>query len=823
MRLLGGFGLVLVLGAAQSTFAYQTAAENVAAADAQGRSERIASLSAATRTAVLQMEAGYRGYFLVGNPGFLASYTAGAEMFTADVAELEQLSIADHAKVALWRALERRVAAWQSDIIHPGIALRSLSAAVVPGVQEDALGLPSAATSQQDIKGIQRILDQAVAAEQADVLERHVATVATNDRFMATLLWGTLAELGLGLVVAFLFARHLGFANARVRSGERRFRQMFDNNPSIKLLIDPASGAIIEANQAACDFYGYSHTHLLHRHITDLNPMLTAAIAGAKLAQTTVDGRTSIVERHRLASGELRDVDIRSSPVDDDASGRVLVYLIIHDITERMRAEEALRGSEERFRKQYLGFPLPTSSWVRVGNDFVLQDFNDAAEAITGGYIRHWVGKTASDCYTHQPEVLAGLQACVAEQRTITQEMRYRYRATGSDRDLAVSFVFVPPLTVMLHTEDITERQQAEQQREAMARSEKLRALGQMATGIAHDLNQSLMLVASYSDLARQALVQEPPNLLELENLLTTTTQAALDGGETVKRLLQFTRTAPEQDGQLVDLSTVVHDAAQLTAPRWRDSAQAEGRAINLIIEAEGIPTVLGSPGRLRELMINLIFNAVDALPAGGTIRLRALAEDGQGIVEVVDTGVGMSAADQARAFEPFFTTKGESGTGLGLPMVFGIVEQHRGHIEVRSAPGEGTTIRMRFPLVAASEAAKLASAPAQVQRSRPLRVLTVDDEPMMTKAVVRMLKPLGHVVVVAGSGEEAIEKLTEQTFDVVVSDMGMGAGMDGMELAAAVKHRWPDVRFLLATGWGAAIDPSEARASGVEAIHSKP
>jgi CheY-like chemotaxis protein len=331
------------------------------------------------------------------------------------------------------------------------------------------------------------------------------------------------------------------------------------------------------------------------------------------------------------------------------------------------------------------------------------------------------------------------------------------------------------------------------------------------------------MLVASYSDLARQALVQDPPDLPELENLLTTTTQAALDGGETVKRLLQFTRTAPERDGQLVDLSKVVDDAAQLTAPRWRDAAQVEGRPINMHVEADGCPTVHGSPGRLRELMINLIFNAVDALPSGGTIRLRVLAEDGQGIIEVVDSGVGMTAEDQARVFEPFFTTKGESGTGLGLSMVFGIVEQHRGHIEVRSAPGQGATFRMKFPLAEASGDARPGGGSAQVKPLLPMRILAVDDEPMMTRAIVRMLKPLGHVVSVAASGEEALEKLAEHPFDAVVSDLGMGSGMNGWELADAVRLRWPGVRFLLATGWGAAIDPAEATTRGVEAVLSKP
>lgn len=494
------------------------------------------------------------------------------------------------------------------------------------------------------------------------------------------------------------------------------------------------------------------------------------------------------------------------------------------DVTQRTVAEIALRASEERFRKQYKGIPLPTYSYDQVGDDFVLQDYNDAADTISEGRIREGLGKRASEWFADMPEILMDLRACVAEQQGFRRETSYRFRTTQRVRDLALSYVFIPPRTVMIHTEDITEAKHAEQQREAMAQSEKLRVVGQMATGIAHDLNQSLMLVSSYSHLARQALAQDPPDVAEASDLMTTAAQAAMDGGETVKRILMSTRTEPEQNSQMIELSGLVRDAAHLTSPRWRDAAQGEGRPISLHIEVEGQPMVLGSPGQLRELMTNLIFNAVDALPTGGTIRLRVLAAAGQGIVEVTDSGIGMSDEVQVRVFEPFFTTKGERGTGLGLAMVFGIVEQHRGQIGVRSAPGEGTTFRITLPLVSEIAVAEPSAKTKDVLDPLVLlRVLVVDDEPMMTKAVVRMLKPAGHLVTTAASAEEALERLANEDFDVVVSDVGMGAGMNGWELVDVVRGRWPDVRVMLATGWGAAIDPGEARTRGVEAVLSKP
>jgi two-component system, cell cycle sensor histidine kinase and response regulator CckA len=372
---------------------------------------------------------------------------------------------------------------------------------------------------------------------------------------------------------------------------------------------------------------------------------------------------------------------------------------------------------------------------------------------------------------------------------------------------------------------DVTERVEAERQRQALERSEKLRALGQLASGVAHDVNHSLMLVASHGELARRAVERQPLDLDEVREFCSTAIQAALDGGETVKRLLLFARGSPDQEQRPLRLAEIAEQVGRLTAPRWREAAAADGCPIQLDLAATSDPIVLGSPAGLREALTNLVLNAVDALPRGGTIRLGVSTEGQHAVVSVADSGVGMEVAVREHMFEPFFTTKHEGGTGLGLAEVFGIVQRHGGEIQVASAPGKGTTVRLLFPCLAAEALDKPETlAPTlPTLAGRSLRVLAVDDEPAMTKAVQRLLRPAGYRVSTAHSGEEALDRLSAEPFDVVVTDMGMGAGMNGYELAERVREQWPHVRMVLATGWGAAIDPGEARVHGIDAVLHKP
>jgi len=456
---------------------------------------------------------------------------------------------------------------------------------------------------------------------------------------------------------------------------------------------------------------------------------------------------------------------VSMSPLPGPDGARVGTLAMVTDITDRKQSEEALRVLDRAMAATSTAVAI---SDVRLPTHPVVY-VNPAFERLTG--------YTADEIVGRRLDVLSGpdtdvgtykelTAAFTAERNALLTSISYRKDGTTFWSELALAPVRAADGQashyVWLLT-DISARKQAESQAEALARSEKLRALGQLASGVAHDLNQSLMLIASYGDLARRALDQATLDRGELREMFTVVTQAALDGGDTVKRLLQFARAPIDAPTTAIDLTALAREVAQLTAPRWRDAAQPEGRPIKLELETSGHPVVLGSAAPLRDALMNLVSNAIDALPNGGSIQVRVLDAAEQAVLEV-----------QSRIFEPFFTTKGEKGTGLGLPTLFGLVERLNGQVQVQSSPGVGTTFTLRFPLAEAPApmptSATTTRQPAEQQR---LRILAVDDEPALTKAVVRLLRPRGHIVKTASSGEEALECLAAEPYDLVLSDVG--------------------------------------------------
>ncbi len=352
---------------------------------------------------------------------------------------------------------------------------------------------------------------------------------------------------------------------------------------------------------------------------------------------------------------------------------------------------------------------------------------------------------------------------------------------------------------------------------------ERLSALGSMAAGLAHDFNNSLSLILGYSELLLSELADTPYRARSDEYLGTVIT-AAQDAARMFGRLRSIYRQADhDQEWQTVDLNTLVEQAATLTRPRWHGQALGQGVTIRLSTDlAPALPMLLADAAELREMLTNLIFNAVDALPQGGEITLRTGAgEDaGEVVLEVADTGVGMDEETRRRCLEPFFTTKGQKGTGLGLAMVYGTIQRHGGRIALASQPGRGTTFRFYLPL-SPRPVADVPAAEAVPEVQRPWRVLVVDDQPVFVNILRHYLASDLHTVDTAQDGREALERFRARTFDLVITDRAM-PHMRGDELAAAVKKLSPHTRVILLTGYDGPTD-AQAPEGVVDTLVLKP
>ncbi|HEU4367914.1 MAG TPA: GAF domain-containing protein [Methylomirabilota bacterium] len=349
-----------------------------------------------------------------------------------------------------------------------------------------------------------------------------------------------------------------------------------------------------------------------------------------------------------------------------------------------------------------------------------------------------------------------------------------------------------------------------------LVRTEKLRALGEMASGVAHDFNNLLASVLGRAQLLLRR-VQEP----QLRQWLQVIERSALDGAQTVRRLQEFTRIRRDQPLVPLDINQIVHDALEITQSRWKEEPTSRGIALEVRTRLAEVPAVLGDAAELREAMTNLILNAVDAMPEGGMLTLSTTLVDERIEVAVADTGVGMPAEVRDKIFDPFFTTKGPQGTGLGLSMTYGIISRHGGSIAVESEPGRGSTFRLS--LSRGSDVQPVApERRVEMPAVRSLRCLVVDDEPPVRAVIGDILESAGHAVVTLGDGAEAIARFQAEHFDLVVTDLAMPK-VSGWQVARAVKQTAPRVPVFLVTGFGVELSPEERHAHGVDLVLVKP
>jgi PAS domain S-box-containing protein len=673
----------------------------------------------------------------------------------------------------------------------------------------------------------------------------------------------------------------------------RKIVRAVEQSPTIVVITD-LTGAIEYVNPKFTEITGYTFDEVRGRNPRILKSGHTSAEEYAQLWTTLLAGKEWRGEfRNRRKDGTLYWEAASISPVRDAEGAVTHLVAVKEDISADKAADTALR----RYASQLEALRATTTDITRELNlARLLTLFIERAVKLLEGvsgvvYLldagtetiaaRAWVGQEdwvgevrlrvgqgiagtvverragiIENAYRTSPHAVpvflerTRIAAVLAEplvyrDRIIGAVLVNRLEGTFAPQDAELLRPFADQAAIAIENARLyaaTQEALADlrQVQEELVRSEKLRALGQMAAGIAHDLNNTLATVLGQAELLR--LRTRSPEIQEGLQILQT---AAADGAEIVRRLQDFARQRGAGPLHACELAQLVSEALEITRPRWQEEPRRRGVRIETATDLAALSPVHGNPAEIREVLTNLIFNAVDAMPYGGQLRFtgrvtadstenrpletpRAPARsdaasdplpDAWVELAVEDTGIGMTEAVRGRIFDPFFTTKGLHGTGLGLSVVYGIMERHGGQIEVTSAPGRGTTFRLRFRRAAVGAAAPAGATPI---RASIRRVLIVDDDTWVLQTLAGLLRTSGHDVLEADGGAAATERLAQHPVDIVFTDLGM-PDVNGWDVARAAKAFRPDLPVVLLTGWGDQAGTERPPDVHVDRILTKP
>jgi len=341
--------------------------------------------------------------------------------------------------------------------------------------------------------------------------------------------------------------------------------------------------------------------------------------------------------------------------------------------------------------------------------------------------------------------------------------------------------------------------------------SQKMRALGDLARGMAHDFNNVLAIAAGRAELSLNQTQDE-----KIRKSLTQILQAVSEGQKTVRRLQEFYRTRSESGWVEIDLNNLIQEVVEVTRHKWQDEAQARGIKIEVETRLGEAKPVSGNLSEVLEAFTNLMLNAMEAMPQGGKIILTAKTEGDSVIVSVEDTGIGMNQEVKARIFDPFFTTKTTRNAGLGLSLVYGVISRHKGEIEVESKEGFGTTFRIKLP-TSKEPKKEMLKETKQALSLDPANVLVIDDNKEVRDIIAEILTAKKHNVTQAEDGVKALKLFDEKNrFDLVFVNLSLPE-LSGWEVIQRVKEKEPEIKVALLTGWGAQIDFQEAKEKGAD------
>lgn len=611
------------------------------------------------------------------------------------------------------------------------------------------------------------------------------------------------------------FAERAAFAISQARlfeqvsHGKREWEGTFDAM-SDAVYIFGQDRTLVRANSAAWALEGRSFAELAGLRCCDL-----LAADGAVEIECLVERAMASSER---VSSEMvragRELSITVDPMRSSDGPPRGAVVVVHDVSLLRRVER-----ESKQQREVLSHVVENAydviALVDVEGRIIW--FNRALRDVTGFDEARLDGALLSELLAEpaRAEMRRCFELAVGGAPQIVETTLVD--AADAERDLVLTAAPVNEdgrtTGVIVIGRDVTDEKRSA---EKAAEADKLRALGQLASGVAHDFNNVLAAIVGRAQLLKRKLKGE-----ETHRALEIIETAALDGAATVKRIQTFAHQRADAEFVPVDVSGIAADAIEITRTRWRNDAQSRGVQYDIRLappSGEGL-AVLGDASELREVFVNLLINALDAMPDGGEVAISVSEEGEFVIVRFVDSGIGMTDEVRRRVFEPFFTTKGEHGTGLGLAVSYGIVNRHHGRIEVESQSGQGTAVSILLPKATSPV---IAERRVLAESAKAVRVLVVDDEDAVRDVLVDMLTVAGHDVSSATGGAEALDVIGKDRFDVVFTDLSM-PGMDGWAVAREVKARAPETRVVLVTGYAATIDQGLIGSGAVDAIVGKP
>jgi two-component system cell cycle sensor histidine kinase/response regulator CckA len=600
------------------------------------------------------------------------------------------------------------------------------------------------------------------------------------------------------------------------------FMRRFEHHAAMILLINERDGGIVEANPAAVRFYGYSHHALCSLRISDINQRPSRDIK-ADVTAAFREERNHFIFPHRLASGEIRTVEVYTSPVD--LEGTRFLFSIIHDISEQVRAQKALKDSEEKFSRAFHG--SPDSININRYKDGVYLEINEGFTRVTGYTTQDVLGRSSlpGDLGIWvNPEDRQRMVAGLAERGEAELEAPFR-RKDGSILigQMSARLIEIDGVKCVLSiTRNVTERKRMD---EMFLTAEKLESLSLLAGGIAHDFNNLLAGILGNISLARTEIPEKHP----AEASLHDAESAVLRARDLTLQLLTFARGGAPVT-RLADVGHLVRDAAVFAS---------HGSPCACAFEIhDGLWPAEIDEAQLSQVVQNVVINAVQAMPTGGQITVRmqnltlavenpyALPAGPYLSVSIADQGTGIPEGLLKRIFDPYFTTK-QSGSGLGLATSYSIIRRHKGYLGASSAPGGGSTFTFLVPAAPEREVPR----PVLEKAPLPLRggkVLVMDDQEMVRVMAVRMLDGLGFVSVGASSGEEALELYATalsdgHPFDVVILDLTVVGGLGGKETLSRLLALDPAARVVVSSGYSNDPVLANHRRFGARGVLAKP